>query len=50
MQDNDLNIEDFKEIFIKSFFGETVSVQEISNHFEYELVKFMIRFSNEILC
>lgn len=49
MKDNDLNIEDFKEIFLKSFFGETVSIQEISNHFELESVKFQNRFSNENL-
>jgi hypothetical protein len=45
----DFGIEDYKEIFIKSFFGETVSTQEISDYFEYESVKFMSRFSNENL-
>ncbi len=45
----DLGIEDYKEIFIKSFFGETVNIQEISDYFEYESVRFMNRFSNESL-
>ncbi len=46
----DLNLEDFKEIFIKSHFAETtVSIQDISHYFELELVKFKNRFSNENL-
>ena len=48
MQDNDLNIEDFKEIFIKSLFRKTVSTQEISNYFEVESRKFIKWLSNEL--
>lgn len=48
MQDNDLNIEDFKEIFMKSLFGETVSAQEISEYFEIESRKFIKWLSNEL--
>ena len=52
MQDNDLNIEDFKEIFLKSIFANddlnpTATTEEIALYFELESNKFRKKNSDD---
>lgn len=54
MQDNDLNIEDFKEIFLKAPFANddlnpTATIEEMADYFELESFKFMKKNSDDSL-